>query len=129
MLKEKTALGTIVITRSAVASLAAQAVLECYGVVGMAQPGLRERVMERFQRDTAPKGIVVRQLDRTIALDLYVVLARGVRISEVAQNIVEKVKFSVERATGFAVSEVEVHVQGLQDKQPGKHKVLQGEAE
>ena len=129
MLKEKTALGTIVITRSAVASLAAQAVLECYGVVGMAQPGLRERVMERLQRDTAPKGIVVRQLDRTIALDLYVVLARGVRISEVAQNIVEKVKFSVERATGFAVSEVEVHVQGLQDKQPGKHKVLQGEAE
>jgi len=129
VLKEKTALGTIVITRSAVASLAAQAVLECYGVVGMAQPGLRERVMERFQRDTAPKGIVVRQLDRTIALDLYVVLARGVRISEVAQNIVEKVKFSVERATGFAVSEVEVHVQGLQDKQPGKHKVLQGEAE
>ncbi len=129
MLKEKTALGTIAITRTAVASLSAQAVLECYGVVEMTQSGLRERVMERFQRDTTQKGIVVRQLDRAIALDLYVVLAHGVRISEVAQNIVEKVKFSVERATGFAVSEVEVHVQGLQDKQPGKDDVRQGEAE
>ena len=37
----------------------------------------------------------------------------GVRISEVAQNIMESVKFAVEKALGLPVVQVNVHVQGL----------------
>jgi uncharacterized alkaline shock family protein YloU len=35
------------------------------------------------------------------------------RISEVAHNIMESVKFNVEKALGIPVAQVNVHVQGL----------------
>jgi len=41
------------------------------------------------------------------------VVEYGTRISEVAQNMMQSVKFNVERALGMQVAEVNVHVQGL----------------
>jgi len=115
MLNIETKLGTITITHAAIASLAAQAVMECYGVVGMAAPSLRDKLVERLQRDWSHRGIVIRQRDSTIAIDLYVILAHGVRISEVAQNIVDKVRFAIAHATGCSNAEVNVYVQQLQE--------------
>ena len=48
-----------------------------------------------------------------ITIDLYVVIEYGTRISTVAHNIMSSVKFSVEKALGVPVSQVNVHVQGL----------------
>jgi len=55
----------------------------------------------------------VRVADHHISIDLYVVIEYGTRISEVAQNMMHSVKFSVERSLGMPVAEVNVHVQGL----------------
>jgi len=48
-----------------------------------------------------------------IVVDLYVVIEYGTRISEVAHNVMQSVKFAVERALSMQVAEVNVHVQGL----------------
>ncbi|MGC9361195.1 MAG: Asp23/Gls24 family envelope stress response protein [Anaerolineae bacterium] len=48
-----------------------------------------------------------------MVIDLFVVIQYGTRISEVAQNVMETVKFGVERSLGMPVAEVNVHVQGL----------------
>ena len=47
------------------------------------------------------------------ALINYIIVEYGVRIPEVAWNIQEKVKNSVENMTGLTVTEVNIHVQGI----------------
>lgn len=110
---EETFLGRIEIAPKAIASLAGQAVLECYGVVGMANKNLRDGIAEILPGGNYQRGIDVKLVNRQITIDLYVVIEYGTRISEVAHGIMNRVKFSVEKALGIPVAEVNVHVQGL----------------
>jgi uncharacterized alkaline shock family protein YloU len=106
--------GKIEISPVAIASIASQAVLECYGVVGMARRTLRNGLAEMLlPGDSHRKGIDVRLVDDQIVIDLYVIIEYGVRVSEVAHNIMQSVKFNVEKVLGVPVTEVNVHVQGL----------------
>jgi len=110
---ENTRLGKVEVSPSAVASLASHAVLKSYGVVGMASVNLRDGIAEVLTGDRSKKGVQVK-LDRNqISIDLYVVIEYGTRISVVADNIMSAVRFTVEKALGVPVKEVNVHVQGL----------------
>ncbi len=108
-----TNLGKIEISPTAVATLASSAVLKCYGVVGMASPSLRRGLAELLSRDSSRRGVRVKIGDDQIVIDLYVIIEYGVRISEVAHNIMGNVKFAVEKSLGVPVAQVNVHVQGL----------------
>jgi uncharacterized alkaline shock family protein YloU len=110
---ERSRLGRIEVSPAAIAGLAGAAVLECYGVVGMSRPTVYRRVAEVLQRDHHRRGIRVRVVDQRIVIDLYVILEYGVRISEVAHNIIENVKFRVEKTLSVPIDEINVHVQGL----------------
>jgi len=55
----------------------------------------------------------VQVVDGQVVIDLYVVIEYGTRISAVAHNMMESVKFSVEQALAMPVKEVNVHVQGV----------------
>jgi uncharacterized alkaline shock family protein YloU len=59
------------------------------------------------------KGVQVELAADRITIDLYVIVEYGVRVSEVAHNIMQSVKFNVEKMLGVPVAEVNVHVQGL----------------
>ncbi len=111
---EETFLGRIEIAPTAIASLAGQAVLECYGVVGMANKNVRDGIAEILPGGNYRRGIDVKVIDHEIYIDLYVVIQYGTRISEVAHGIMNRVTFTVEKALGMSVARVNVHVQGLQ---------------
>lgn len=107
-------MGKIEVTTRAVASVAARAVLECYGVVGMASKTLRDGLAVLLQKDNPHRGIEVRFVDRdNIVVDLFVIIEYGMRISEVAHSIMASVKFSVERSLELPVVQVNVNVQGI----------------
>ncbi|RLC78413.1 MAG: Asp23/Gls24 family envelope stress response protein [Chloroflexi bacterium] len=110
-------LGKIEITREAVADLVSQVVLESYGIVGLAGKGSG---LERFITGTMPhRGVEVNLVDDKIVVNLYVIMEYGVRISEVANNVMERVKFSLEQALGLPVVEVNVYVQDLRISNSG----------
>ena len=109
---EKTSLGQIEVSPTAIASLASRAVLESYGVVGMASSSLGSGLAELLRRDHK-RGIEVKLDGDEIIIDLYVIIEYGTRISAVAHNIMSNVKFSVEKSLGVPVAEVNVHVRGL----------------
>lgn len=110
---ENTRLGTIDVHPVAIASIASDAVLQCYGVVGMAANVVRDGLAELLQRGSYHRGVAARVVDQRVVIDLYVIMEYGVRISEVAHNVMLSVKFKVEKTLGMPVSEVNVHVQGL----------------
>jgi len=106
-------LGKIEVSPRAIASLASEAVLRCYGVVGMAAGTVRDGIAEILQVENCHRGVEVRLSDGQVVIDLHVVIEYGLRISEVAQNVMESVKFAVEKALAMPVGEVNVHVQGV----------------
>ena len=107
------ALGRIEVSPRAIASLASEAVLRCYGVVGMAAGTVRDGIAEILQVDNCHRGVDIQLSDGQVVIDLYVVIEYGLRISEVARNVMESVKFAVEKALSMPVAEVNVHVQGV----------------
>lgn len=110
--------GRIEVFPSAVAAIAGHAALGCYGISGMAARGLRDGFAELLRRESVDRGVEVVEVQGGLAIDLYVIVQYGMRISEVAHNLQETVKFEVERAVNVPVVEVNVNVQGVREERP-----------
>ena len=104
--------GRIEVSPTAIASIANEAVMTCYGVVGAATKDLVTGIANALSRDSK-RGIDVRVEDGQIIIDVYVIIEYGTRIAAVARSVMNVVKFSIERAIGVPVAEVNVHVEGL----------------
>lgn len=117
-LEQEGSLGQIDISPTAVATIANQAIKQCYGVVGMAGKTGVEGLSDRLQRDQR-RGIDITIDDDGIEVDVYVIVQYGVRIKVVAESIQNTVKFHLERALGVPVRAVNVYVQGLRRQQNG----------
>jgi len=48
-----------------------------------------------------------------ISLDFHVIVAYGVSIQAVAENLIENVRYKVEEYTGMKVKDVNVYVEGV----------------
>ena len=107
-----TSQGMIEISTTAVATIANQAINQCYGVVGMADKNLASGIAKLLSRDSK-RGIDIEIKGDQIKIDVYVVVEYGVRIKTVAESIQHTVKFHVEKSIGLTVCEVNVFVQGL----------------
>lgn len=104
--------GEMLISDEVVAITAGVAATEVEGVAGMSS-GFAGGIVEAFGRVNLAKGVkVVTEGDKT-TVDLYVILKYGFRIPDVAWNIQEKVKNTVEALTGITVETVNIHVQGI----------------
>jgi uncharacterized alkaline shock family protein YloU len=110
---EEKSLGRIEISPHAIAIIAGDAVLKCYGVVGMASKNLIGGIADLLQPDRWQRGVDVRVRDGKVAVDLYVIIQYGTRISEVAHGVMNGVRYALEQSLGVPVAEVNVHVQGL----------------
>lgn len=105
--------GNIIIDDQVFATLAGLAAMECYGVVGMASRNATQGIFELLKREQLTKGIKVTTVDDKINIDLYIVLQYGVKISVVADNIISRIKYSVETFSGVSVENVNIFVQGV----------------
>ncbi|BCL82816.1 Asp23/Gls24 family envelope stress response protein [Ktedonobacteria bacterium brp13] len=106
-------LGKIEVLPNAIHSIAVDASLTCYGVLGMASPHLRYGQAIILAPEQRNQGVKVQTQDEQIVIDVYVALEYGLRISEIAHNIMSTVKFATEKMLGVPVAQVNVNVQGL----------------
>ena len=107
-------LGKIDISEEVIATIAGAAAVECYGLVGMASRNkLSDGVADLLGRENLAKGVVVTTEDNEVTIDLYIIVGYGVKISEVATNVMERVRYAAESSTGLRVAKVNVNVQGV----------------
>lgn len=105
--------GKIFISDQVIATIAGSAALESYGLVGMAAKKIQDGLGQLLGRESLGKGITVNTRDGSLVIDVYVIVSYGIRISEVAHNAMEKVRYAVEKATGLKVDAVNIIVQGV----------------
>ena len=90
------------------------AATSCYGVVGMVKSGTRQGLRSVFyRRSFADDGIRVHSENDKLVVDLHIAVIYGMNISAIAKSIVNKVRYTVEQATGLEVKKVNVFVDGM----------------
>mgnify|MGYP003309084444 CR=1 FL=1 len=104
----ETELGSILIDTDVIATYAGSVAVECFGIVGMATVSMKDGLVRLLK-----KGIQVTVEDNKISLDFHVIVAYGVSISAVADNLINNVKYKVEEFTGMEIHEINIYVEGV----------------
>lgn len=112
MSDEITPLGSIHVSPKAIATIACNAAMQSYGVVGLAAKNLLDGLANSVVKDPS-HGIDVHYDGETLDIDIYVIVEYGTRIKVVAASVANTVRYQVEKAIGLPVNNVNVHVQGL----------------
>lgn len=115
----QTKFGQIDISNDVIATIAGGAAIDCYGIVGMASKHqLKDGIAEMLRRENFSRGIVVRQEDEEVHIDMYIIVSYGTKISEVAHQVQSKVKYTLNQTVGLAVDSVNIYVQGVRVTNP-----------
>ena len=111
--EEETEIGNIKISVDVVATIAGIAASQTKGVAGM-YSSFAGGIAEMLGAKKNPsKGVKVDMSENSVKIDLYIVVEYGVRVPELAWEIQEGVKNSVETMTGLGVDKVNIHIEGV----------------
>lgn len=113
-----TGLGRIEISESVIAIVAGMAASECYGLVGMTAYSVQDGLVHLLRREHYERGVEVNFEGDELVIKLHIVVEYGTKISEVANNVMQQVKYAVETTCGVPVKRVDVRVEGVRVTQP-----------
>lgn len=111
--KMSTDMGEIVIDRDVLAKYAGTATTDCIGIVGMAAVNMKDGVTKLLKKENAGRGVNIAINENRVKIELHVIVAYGVSIRAVAQNVLESVRYKVEEYTGLEVESINVIVEGV----------------
>ncbi len=109
-------LGKITYSDLAIAQLAANAAMECFGVVGMSYRSAKSNIARILKGEQSARGVEVENHEGKIVLNVFVIIKFETKISVVAENIIESVKYAVESHTGLDVEKVNLNIEGVSMK-------------
>ncbi|MBQ7793328.1 MAG: Asp23/Gls24 family envelope stress response protein [Clostridia bacterium] len=105
-------IGNVKISVEVIATVAGIATSEIKGVAGMSG-SVVGGIAEILGKKNKGRGVKVELGEDSCVLDLYIVVDYGVRIPDIAWEVQENVKNSVESMTGMTVSKINIHVEGV----------------
>jgi len=105
--------GRVDISMNAIAAIAGNAAMECYGVLGMAsKKPIRDGIAELLKDDSFSKGGFAVSTSKGIEIDMYIICAYGVKITEVVSEVQKKVRYVLQKTLDLNFNAVNVYVQG-----------------
>lgn len=115
MVNYENALGKIEISEQYFSQLLGSVVPTCFGVAGMANNGVYQNLRSFLNRTKyyLDRGVNVVREDDGLVIELHIVVTYGVNISTIVQSIVNKVRYTIEDATGLQVKTVNVFVDSM----------------
>ena len=108
--------GSIHISEEVIAAIAVGAVREVEGVSGMMGnlgTSVADLVTNKKGAQKNAKGVKIEMAETGLALDIYLTVAYGHAIPEVAENAQKAVASAVSAMTGCTVETVNIHVGGV----------------
>jgi len=108
-----THMGSITIDREVISQYAGSVAMECFGIVGMAGVNMKDGLVKLLKMDSMTRGIVVAMENNKLVLDFHVIVAYGVSILAVSENLISNVKYKVEEFTGIEIEKINIFVEGV----------------
>ena len=108
-----THMGNIMINTEVIAQYAGSVAVECFGIVGMAGINVKDGLVRILKKDSITRGIEVSIDNNKLTLDFHVIVAYGVSILAVSDNLISNVKYKVEEFTGIEIEKINIFVEGV----------------
>ena len=113
-MKLETELGEIRISSDVFTTVTGSAATNCYGVKGMAVRSTTDGLVHLLRRESMSKGVkVTYNDDKTISLELHIIVENGVNLMAVCRSIMSEVRYVVSKTTGVEVASVDVCVDSM----------------
>jgi len=107
-------LGRIMIADEVIATTAGMAALDCYGLADMSpRRGMRDSLSGILGRENPGRGVDVKNLPDGLVIELSIIVSYGTRIPEVAENLREKVSYTLQETLGVVPTGINISVQGV----------------
>jgi len=88
--------------------------MECYGVVGMVSQNASDGLWQLMRIENLTKGVKIKFTENEkLNIEVFVMVEYGTKISVIANNIIQKVRYSVENYTGLKVASITVNIQAV----------------
>lgn len=109
-----TDLGIITVNPEVIAKYAGSVAVECFGIVGMAAVSVKDGLVHLLKMDSLTRGIQIEiSDDNALTLNFHVIVAYGVNVLSVSDNLMNNVKYKVEEFTGMSVDKINIFVEGV----------------
>ena len=109
-INKQTSLGKINITNKAIVTLVGDTILGCYGIVGICSKDEKATILPREKVD---KVIHVSLEKSGYEISFNIVVALGVKVTEIIRSVQKEVKYVIENTFDIRVAKVNIFVQDL----------------
>ncbi|MBS6561152.1 MAG: Asp23/Gls24 family envelope stress response protein, partial [Clostridiales bacterium] len=82
-------------------------------IVGMAAVSVKDWLIKLLKGDSITKGVNVVVTENRLTIDFHIIVAYGVSISAVTENLMSTVQYKVEEFTGMEVDKINIFVEGV----------------
>ena len=105
--------GEILVDTDVIATYAGSVAVGCFGIVGMSAYNMKDGLFHILKKDSLKYGINVRIDNNRISLTIHCIVAYGVSILTVSENLTQSVRYNVEQFTGLSVESIDIVVEGI----------------
>ena len=114
MIRHENENGSVNVSTSVYTDIVGAAVINCFGVKGMAARSLTDGVYHLLRRESVGKGVHVQfNEDDTISIDLHIIVDNNVNLNAVGGSIISEVRYVVTKCTGTEVRAVNVYIDSM----------------
>ena len=114
MIRHENENGSVNVSTSVYTDIVGTAVINCFGVKGMAARSLSDGLYHLLRRESAGKGVHVQfNEDDTISIDLHIIVDNNVNLNAVGASIISEVRYVVTNCTGTEVRAVNVYIDSM----------------
>ena len=117
MVKFENPNGYVEVTNNYFSNLVGNTARSCFGVTRMVSSNpyqtIKSAIKSKVDMDNTDEGVNVKNVNGALIIELHIAVSYGVNINAITDSIVNKVRYTVEQATGLKVSQVNVHIDGL----------------
>ena len=106
--------GSVNVSAGVYVDIAGAAASKCFGVKGMAARSMTDGLYHLLRKESMGKGVRVEfHEDKSISIDLHIIVDQGVNLQAVAKSIISEVRYVVTNTTGTKVRNVNVFVDSM----------------
>ena len=114
MIRHENENGSVNVSTSVYTDIVGTAVINCFGVKGMAARSLSDGLSHLLRRESVGKGVHVQfNEDDTISIDLHIIVDNNVNLNAVGASIISEVRYVVTNCTGTEVRAVNVYIDSM----------------
>lgn len=113
MLQIDTLRGKVFYSIELIKGMIAMSTIECGGVIRLANCNVKDGIYG-VSNGNINNGVKVNVENEKLQIDVFVIVEYGIKVSVIANDIIQKIKLNIENYIGLKINSITVNVQGVE---------------